>query len=127
MAEESRYWPTEIKVSRDRRQMTVRFDDGATFEIPAELLRVNSPSAEVQGHSPSQRVVVPGKREVEIVRVMPTGTYAVRIVFDDLHETGIYTWDYLRKLGENRDALLESYFEELAEKGLSREKQVPRR
>jgi DUF971 family protein len=81
----------------------------------------------VQGHSPAQRVLVAGKRDVEIVQVIPTGTYAVRIVFDDLHETGIYTWDYLRKLGENRDALLESYFEELAEKGLSREKQVPRR
>lgn len=126
MADESRYWPTEIRVSPDRRRMTIAFDDGAAFEIPAELLRVNSPSAEVQGHSPDQRVLVAGKREVEIIRVVPMGSYAVRIVFDDLHETGIYTWDYLRRLGENRDALLQAYCEELAEKGLSRERQAPR-
>lgn len=122
MAEESRHWPTELRVARDRRRLTVAFDDGAAFEIPAELLRVASPSAEVQGHSPEQRVTVAGKRNVEILKVLPVGTYAVRIVFDDLHETGIYTWEYLRELGRDREARMAAYLDELREKGLSRDR-----
>lgn len=124
MTVENRNWPKELKVAKDRRCLTVIFDDGAELAIPSELLRVASPSAEVQGHSPEQRVTVAGKREVEILEVLPVGSYAVRIVFDDLHDTGIFTWDYLRELGENRESRMEAYLAELAEKGLSREKPV---
>jgi DUF971 family protein len=127
MTVENRNWPKELKVAKDRRCLTVIFDDGAELAIPSELLRVASPSAEVQGHSPEQRVTVAGKREVEILEVLPVGSYAVRIVFDDLHDTGIFTWDYLRSLGENRESRMEAYLAELAEKGLSREKPVPGR
>ena len=121
MTGESRNWPKELSVASDRRRLTMIFDDGAEFVIPAELLRVASPSAEVQGHSPEQRVTVAGKRDVEIVDILPVGSYAVRIVFDDLHDTGIFTWDYLRELGENRDSRMEAYLAEIADKGLSRE------
>lgn len=90
------------------------------FELPAELLRVLSPSAEVQGHSPEQRVTVPGKRNVAISRIEPTGNYAVRIVFDDGHDTGIFTWNYLHELGHEKAQRWQSYLDELAAKGLSR-------
>jgi DUF971 family protein len=113
-------WPTEIKLSNDRRTLTVAFDDGLRAELPAELLRVLSPSAEVQGHSPDQRVTVPGKKNVSIVRVEPVGNYAVRIVFDDGHDTGLYVWDYLRDLGEHRDERWRAYLRELAAKRLTR-------
>ena len=121
MAEESRHWPTELRVSTDRRQLTIAFDDGKEFAVSAELLRVSSPSAEVQGHGPGQRVAVPGKRNVEILKLVPIGSYAVRIVFDDMHETGIFSWDYLRDLGENARARMAAYLAELEEKGLRRE------
>jgi DUF971 family protein len=88
--------------------------------LPAEMLRVLSPSAEVQGHSPEQRVIVPGKRNVAISRIEPVGNYAVRIVFDDFHDTGIFTWHYLRELGEEREERWQAYLDELAAKGLSR-------
>jgi len=94
-------WPTELKVDKDRRLLAVAFDDGANFDLPAELLRVMSPSAEVQGHSPEERVTVPGKKAVRILRVEPVGNYAARIVFDDGHDTGLYTWTYLHELGEH--------------------------
>jgi len=81
----------------------VSFDDGATFELPFEYLRVNSPSAEVQGHGPGQRVTVTGKENVGIRAVEPIGQYAVRLVFDDGHDTGLYTWKYLYELGERRE------------------------
>lgn len=113
-------WPTELGVDRDRRLLKAGFDDGKTFELPAELLRVLSPSAEVQGHSPDQRVTVPGKKSVTIARLEPVGNYAVRIVFDDGHDTGLYTWVYLRELGEKRDERWQAYLAELATKGLSR-------
>lgn len=113
-------WPTELKLDKDRRILTVSFDDGAHFDLPAEVLRVLSPSAEVQGHSPEQRVAVPGKKNVRIARIEPVGNYAVRIVFDDGHDTGLYVWGYLRELGENHDALFQGYLDELAAKGLSR-------
>lgn len=114
-------WPTELRVSKDKRVLTVRFNDGLAFEIPAETMRVLSPSAEVQGHGPGQRVTVPGKRNVTIVTVQPTGNYAVRIGFDDRHDSGIFTWTFLRELGEKGETLFAAYETELAEKGLSRD------
>jgi DUF971 family protein len=114
-------WPTELKVSKDRQRLTVAFNDGQSFELSAELLRVMSPSAEVQGHGPGQKVTVPGKRNVMIISMMPTGNYAVRIGFDDMHDTGIFTWTYLRELGERGPELFSTYEEELREKGMSRD------
>ncbi len=114
-------WPTEIRLGRDRRTLTVRFDDGAEHALPAEMLRVLSPSAEVQGHSAEQRVTVGGKRLVNITAVDPVGNYAVRLTFDDGHNTGIFTWAYLRRLGDERDGLWRQYLDELKGKGLSRE------
>jgi len=113
-------WPTEIKLDKERRAITVTFDDGASFALPAELLRVLSPSAEVQGHGPAERVTVPGKKAVRILRLEPVGNYAARIVFDDGHDTGLYTWRYLRELGENKEARFDAYLEDLAAKHLSR-------
>jgi DUF971 family protein len=112
--------PKELRVSKDRRLLTVTFADHAPFELPAELLRVLSPSAEVQGHSPEQRVTVPGKRNVAIARIDPVGNYAVRITFDDRHDTGIFTWDYLHTLGHEKEERWNGYLAELAEKGLTR-------
>ncbi|OYR19058.1 gamma-butyrobetaine hydroxylase-like domain-containing protein [Brucella thiophenivorans] len=114
-------WPTELRVSKDRRLLTVAFDSGERFELTAEFLRVLSPSAEVQGHSPEQRVTVGGKRNVEIMRMDPIGNYAVRITFDDMHDTGLFSWTYLHKLGSGKDALWQTYLDELAEKGLKRD------
>ncbi|MBZ9653319.1 gamma-butyrobetaine hydroxylase-like domain-containing protein [Phyllobacterium lublinensis] len=119
-------WPTELRVSKDRRSLTITFDNGESYDLTAELLRVASPSAEVQGHSPEQRVTVPGKMNVAIARMEPVGNYAVRIVFDDMHDTGLFSWDYLLDLGRNRDARWDSYLDELREKGLSREPFAPR-
>ena len=113
-------WPTELKVDKDRRLLAVAFDDGASFALSAELLRVMSPSAEVQGHSPEERVTVPGKKAVRILRIEPVGNYAARIVFDDGHDTGLYTWTYLRELGENKEERFQDYLAELAAKRLSR-------
>jgi DUF971 family protein len=118
----SEFWPTELRISRDRHRLSVTFDDGVAFDLSAELLRVLSPSAEVQGHGPGQRVTVPGKRNVQIITVQPTGNYAVRIGFDDSHDTGIYTWTYLRELGEKGEELFKAYEQELADKGMSRDK-----
>lgn len=115
-------WPTEIRLSKDRRTLHVSFEDGANYALAAELLRVESPSAEVQGHGPSQKQTVPGKREVEILKVEPVGHYAVRLTFDDMHDTGIYGWDYLRELGRDGEAKLQAYCDALAERGLSRER-----
>ncbi|PWJ85986.1 DUF971 family protein [Pseudaminobacter salicylatoxidans] len=112
--------PKELRVSKDRRTLTVTFPDHAPFELPAEMLRVLSPSAEVQGHSPDQRVTVPGKRNVAILKIEPIGNYAVRITFDDLHDTGIFTWDYLHDLGHEKGARWSAYLAELEQKGLSR-------
>lgn len=113
-------WPTELKVDKERRGLTVAFDDGQSFTLPAELLRVLSPSAEVQGHSSAQRVTVPGKKNVRIAQLEPVGNYAVRIAFDDGHDTGLYMWEYLRDLGENQESRFQSYLDELAAKGLAR-------
>lgn len=113
--------PTELRVSKDRRLLTVTFPHHDPAELPAELLRVLSPSAEVQGHSPEQRVTVPGKRNVAISRIEPVGNYAVRIIFDDRHDTGIFTWDYLHRLAHDKDDMWQGYVDELAAKGLTRD------
>jgi DUF971 family protein len=113
-------WPLELRLSKDRKTLTVAFDSGEVHALAAEYLRVFSPSAEVQGHSPEQRQTVGGKERVEILNVEPVGNYAVRLHFDDMHTTGIYSWAYLRRLGEDQAALWAGYLEELAEKGLSR-------
>jgi DUF971 family protein len=118
---EGRPWPTELRLGKDRRVLTVGFDNGESFALDAEYLRVTSPSAEVQGHSPEERKTVPGKRNVAILEVNPIGNYAVRLVFDDMHSTGIYSWDYLLELGRHRAAKWQNYLDELAAKGLSRE------
>ena len=114
-------WPTEIRLRKDRRTLHVVFDSGESFKLPAEYLRVVSPSAEVQGHSPAERKTVGGKRNVEILKVEPVGNYAVRLAFDDLHDTGIYSWAYLRALGRERETRWNRYLEELREKGLGRD------
>lgn len=113
-------WPTELRLRKDRKALAVTFDSGESFELSAEYLRVRSPSAEVQGHSPSERRVVAGKEAVQILELHPVGNYAVRLVFDDLHSTGIFSWDYLFELGQNRERYWRDYLDELKEKTLSR-------
>jgi len=120
-AAETRPWPTELRLAKDRRSLTVTFDNGESHVLEAEYLRVTSPSAEVQGHSPEERKTVPGKRQVAILEVLPIGNYAVRLTFDDMHSTGIYSWDYLAELGRDRAARWQGYLDELASKGLSRD------
>jgi DUF971 family protein len=120
-------WPTELRLHKDRKILSVTFDDGERFDLPAEYLRVKSPSAEVQGHSAEERKTVPGKRNVEIIEVLPVGNYAVRLVFDDLHSTGIFGWDYLRELGRNYAAYWQDYLDELASKNLKREPPASRK
>lgn len=113
--------PTDIRYDSQTHIMTVDFDDGKRFTYPAELLRVESPSAEVQGHGPSQKQIVAERKYVGIVAIEPVGNYAVRIRFDDMHDTGIYSWPYLRKLGENQDEIWQTYLRNLEAQGLSRE------
>jgi DUF971 family protein len=115
-------WPTELRLSKDRRTLSVTFDNGERFDLSAEYLRVESPSAEVQGHHPDQRQLVPGKRNVMILEINPVGNYAVRLVFDDMHSTGIYSWDYLHELGHDFEKRFARYLDELKEKGLSRDR-----
>jgi DUF971 family protein len=116
----------ELRLHQGGRVLTVTFDNGESFNLAAEYLRVKSPSAEVQGHSAEERKTVPGKRDVIVLEVHPVGNYAVRLVFDDLHSTGIYSWDYLRELGVNRERYWQEYLDELATKGLSRDHGVTR-
>jgi DUF971 family protein len=113
-------WPLELRVSEDRRTLTVTFDTGEAHALAAEYLRVMAPSADVQGHTPAEKKTVPGKRNVEIVGAEPVGNYAVRLSFDDLHSNGLYVWDYFLKLGRDKDTLWAGYLAELEEKGLSR-------
>ena len=113
--------PTEIKLKRAERVLEVAFDDGTRFALPAEYLRVESPSAEVQGHGPGQKVLVPGRREIGIMRVEPVGHYAIRIAFDDLHDSGIYSWAYLHQLGREQAERWAEYEQALAAKGLTRD------
>jgi DUF971 family protein len=111
----------EIRLQRAEKRLRVAFDDGSAFELPAEYLRVESPSAEVQGHGPGQKVIVAGRREVGILRVEPVGRYAVRIIFDDLHDTGIYSFDLLHRLGREQAERWAEYELALAARGLSRD------
>ena len=115
-------WPVEIRLLRDRRALQVSFDDGKIFNLSAELLRVTSPSAEVQGHSEAERKTVGGKRNVTILSVDSVGNYAVRIGFDDMHSTGIYSWAFLRDLGLNAGRRFQEYLDDLQAKGLDRDR-----
>lgn len=115
-------WPVEIRLAKDRRALHVSFDDGKVFSLSAELLRVTSPSAEVQGHSEAERRTVGGKRNVTILSVDPVGNYAVRIGFDDMHSTGIYSWAFLRDLGVNAERRFQEYLDDLQVKGLDRDR-----
>ena len=117
----SRHKPVEIRLKRAEKALEIEFDDGKTFRLPAELLRVESPSAEVQGHGPGQRTLVAGRRHVGIMAVEPIGNYAIRIKFDDLHDTGIFSWDTLYDYGERQDELWRNYLEALKTRGLSRD------
>ena len=113
-------WPVELRLHKDRKTLTVSFENGGKFDLAAEYLRVRSPSAEVQGHSPSERRTVSGKQEVQILELHPVGNYAVRLVFDDMHSTGIFSWEYLFELGQNREKYWGDYLDELEDKELSR-------
>lgn len=114
-------WPVELRYSRADRVLNVSFDDGASFRLPAEYLRVESPSAEVQGHGAATKVLVAGKRNVAIVRIEPVGRYAVRLVFDDGHDTGLYSWDYLAQLGREQAKRWFEYEQRLKQAGQSRD------
>ena len=118
---EQKPWPTEIRLDRDKRVLTVTFDAGGAHAFDAEFLRVFSPSAEVQGHSPDQRRLIVGKRGIKILKVDPVGNYAVRLTFEDGHNTGIFTWDYFARLAAEKESRWATYLGELAEKGFSRE------
>ena len=113
--------PTEIRLNRADRVLTVTFDDGSRFALPAEYLRVESPSAEVQGHSPDEKKLVFGRRHVGILSIEPVGHYAVRLIFDDLHDSGLYTWEYLQELGQEQQQRWAMYLDDLAARGLSRD------
>src|SRR5438094_6011837 len=108
-------WPTQLRLHKDRKTLTIAFDNGETFDLSAEYLRVQSPSAEVQGHSPDERKTVGGKKDIAILEVHPIGNYAVRLVFGDMHSTGIYSWDYLYELGRNHAQIWQDYLDALAE------------
>ncbi|MDP4594152.1 MAG: DUF971 domain-containing protein [Beijerinckiaceae bacterium] len=114
-------WPTEIKLRSGKRVLAITFDDGKAYDLSAELLRVCSPSAEVQGHGAGQRKTVGGKRNVAITDVEQVGNYAVRLRFDDGHDTGLFSWIYLRELGRNTDQRMRTYLTELKMKGLTRD------
>ncbi len=117
----SEHWPTQVRLRKAEKLLEVSYDDGSTFSLPAELLRVESPSAEVQGHVPDQKQIVPGRRFVGIMELEPVGNYAIRIKFDDLHDTGIFSWQYLYHLGLNKDEIWSDYLKNLEENGMSRD------
>jgi DUF971 family protein len=114
-------WPVELRIDRAAKKLAVQFDSGAVFDLSAEYLRVSSPSAEVQGHGPSTRNLPGGKKNVGLLRAEPVGNYAVRLIFDDQHSSGLFSWDYLYQLGVEFDTRWTAYIDELAAKGLSRE------
>lgn len=114
-------WPTEIRLKKAEKILEIDFDDGTRARLPAEYLRVESPSAEVQGHGPSQRQWVAGRAQVGILNLEPVGNYAIRIVFDDLHDTGIFSWAYLHTLNREHDKRWREYLAALESRGLSRE------
>jgi DUF971 family protein len=114
-------WPSEIRYKEAQKVLEIDFEDGARFRLPAELLRVESPSAEVQGHGPDQKKTIAGRRHVGIMSMTPVGNYAIRINFDDMHDTGIFSWSYLYDLGRNQDGIWQDYLDALTENGLSRD------
>jgi DUF971 family protein len=115
------YWPVEIRHIQAEKRLEIAFDDGKTFSYPAELLRVESPSAEVQGHGPGQKTLVAGRQHVGILKIVPVGHYAIRIAFDDLHDTGIYSWRYLYDLGRDQNRIWAEYVAAMTTQGLSRD------
>ena len=118
---ETEHWPEEIRYVSEDKRLEVGFDNGMRFSYPAELLRVESPSAEVQGHSPSDKKVLAGRKHVGILEIEPVGNYAIRIKFDDLHDTGLFSWQYLYQLGENQAEIWQAYLDAVEAQGLSRE------
>ncbi len=118
---QTEHWPEEIRYISEDKRLEVGFDNGTRFSYPVELLRVESPSAEVQGHSASQKKIVAGRKHVGIMEIEPVGNYAIRIRFDDLHDTGLFSWEYLYQLGENQDEIWQAYLDGLEVQGLSRE------
>ena len=114
-------WPVELRLKKAEKRLDIEFDDGKRFSLAAEYLRVESPSAEVQGHGPGDKIIVAERAHVGILDLEPVGNYAVRIKFDDLHDTGIFSWDYLYRLGLEHDKRWRDYLAALAAKGLSRE------
>jgi len=114
-------WPVELRLNKTEKRLEIEFDDGKRFSLPAEYLRVESPSAEVQGHGPGEKIIVAGRAHVGIMELEPVGNYAVRIKFDDLHDTGIFSWDYLYQLGIEHDKRWRAYLAALNARGLSRE------
>ena len=114
-------YPTEITLHQQSRQLEIAFDDGARYHLPFEFLRVNSPSAEVRGHGAGQETLQVGKRAVKLLDLEPVGNYALKLIFDDGHDSGLYTWEYLHELGQNQDALWQDYLQKLEAAGKSRE------
>ncbi len=114
-------WPAELRVFKEEGRLEIDFSDGFSCSLPAEYLRVESPSAEVQGHGPSQKKIVSGRRHVKIAAVEPVGHYAIRIVFDDRHDSGIYSWAYLRELADTQVDRWAAYQAGLLSRGLSRD------
>jgi len=113
--------PTEIRFKKAEKSLDITFDDGTEYSYPAELLRVESPSAEVQGHGPGQKTIVAGRRHVSILEIEPVGHYAIRLVFDDLHDTGIFSWPYLLELGAHMEERWTTYLATLVTSGLRRD------
>ncbi|OSQ43907.1 gamma-butyrobetaine hydroxylase-like domain-containing protein [Thalassospira sp. MCCC 1A01428] len=117
--------PVEINYLKDDRILEIIWDDDQNTRLSAELLRIESPSAEVQGHHPSEKRIISGRKHVGIINIEPVGQYAIQITFDDLHDSGIYSWHYLRELHENQDKLWQDYEQALKDRGLSREPRKP--
>ena len=117
----TQHQPVEIKSNREDKTLEIDFDDGKTFCLTAELLRVESPSADVQGHGPGQKTVVQGRRHVGIMEIEPIGNYAIKIKFDDLHDSGIFTWDLLYDYGQRQDEIWANYLNDLKDMGYSRD------
>lgn len=120
MAEAAQPWPTELRLLEQGKVLQISFDSGDVYSISAELLRVESPSAEVKGHGPGQEQLVWGKRDVRITRITPVGNYAARLHFSDGHDSGLFTWRYLAQVGATQDAMFQAYLQKLAAAKLSR-------
>jgi DUF971 family protein len=110
-------WPTELRLDKAKQTLTVTFDTGEHFALPAEYLRVESPSAEVQGHSPAEKQIVTGKEDVTITAIEPIGNYAVRLIFDDGHDSGLFSWDYLHTLGREMQTKWTAYLTSQGRRG----------